>query len=78
MSDKKAPNVAARLIQLPNCYLWECVCPYCHELHTHGGGRPGGDPKSFLGHRVSHCDKDVEKIGYILEDNPDGVIKDLD
>lgn len=32
-------------------------CPFCHKKHTHGAGRPGvDDPRSYLGHRVAHCD----------------------
>lgn len=28
------------------------VCPYCHQLHHHGGGS-GAEPE--FGHRVPHC-----------------------
>ena len=38
------------------CWLWVVRdCPYCHQEHTHGGGKTDGDPRDLLGHRVSHC-----------------------
>jgi len=32
-------------------------CPYCGRQHRHGAGRPGDDPRQFLGPRVQHCDQ---------------------
>lgn len=32
-------------------------CPYCLQRHSHGAGQPGTDPRTMLGHRVSHCHK---------------------
>lgn len=35
------------------------VCVYCGRRHAHGW--PAG---MTIGHRVSHCDRDVEHLGY--------------
>jgi hypothetical protein len=32
----------------------------------HGAGRPGDDPRRFLGHRVAHCFGRSPAGGYIL------------
>ena len=30
-------------------------CPFCGKRHCHGAGPPDGDPREFLGSRLSHC-----------------------
>ncbi len=47
-------------------------CPYCGEIHTHGGGRVNEAPS--LGHRQSHCADKVQRRndGYVLID-PAGI-----
>lgn len=34
-------------------------CPFCGKRHWHGAGPPDGDPREFLGSRVSHCSGDA-------------------
>jgi hypothetical protein len=41
------------------------ACPYCGELHIHGGGESGDDPRDHEGHRVAHC-LEPDDRGYIL------------
>lgn len=46
----------ARLEASTGCWLWVVEqCPYCQKQHTHGGGPRSGNPREYLGHRVSHC-----------------------
>lgn len=49
--------------------IWRCICPYCLEEHTHGGGKVGKDPTLYLGHRIAHCcPKKDNSIGYVLKE----------
>ena len=40
------------------------VCPYCGRKHLHGGGPFDGNPRDFLGARMSHCRN--KRYEYIL------------
>lgn len=51
------PNVKAEIIPDGEIYSLKVKCPFCNETHTHGGGPIDGDPKRYLGDRVSHCHK---------------------
>ncbi len=47
-------HVVGKLIppqRYKNPYLWEILCPFCGNIHTHGAGNDG----TFDGHRASHC-----------------------
>ena len=51
----------------PDCGAWFWtmpVCPVCGREHVHGGGPEREDPRTYLGHRLSHCGG----VGYVLED----------
>jgi hypothetical protein len=62
-SKSEIPSVVARLSS-DGIHLVVESCPHCQKRHKHGAGR---DPKNPLyGHRVGHCDKDIEQPGYIL------------
>lgn len=51
----------------PGCWLWVVEqCPYCKKQHTHGGGPRSGDPREYLGHRLSHCASRSERADYVL------------
>jgi hypothetical protein len=44
------------LVRRRECQLWVIArCPLCGKEHTHGAGPMDGDPRRFLGHRISHC-----------------------
>jgi hypothetical protein len=50
------------------CYVWimDC-CPYCGQSHHHWGGNLDGDPRSWLGKKITHCvggelDRDYELV----------------
>lgn len=47
-------------------------CPYCGDLHQHGGGDLAGPPD--LGHRLSHC-VFAKSRGYELVPGPEGMPK---
>jgi hypothetical protein len=47
-------------------------CPYCGDLHQHGGGSLAGPPD--LGDRFSHC-VFAEPRGYELVPGPEGMPK---
>ena len=36
-------------------WVWVVDCPFCGQLHHHGGGGTADDPRASLGPRVSHC-----------------------
>ena len=52
-------------------WILELRCPFCHRLHTHGGGSIDHPPA--LGHRLSHClnhARDYELVSSIEEEPP--------
>lgn len=62
----KYPLAFARLIKGRTVNQWRVAqCPYCGRPHLHGAGAAGGDPLTFLGHKVAHC-IDSDNPGYIL------------
>lgn len=67
LHQQPAPVVDARRIleRGRDTNALEIVCPYCDELHYHGGcGAPGeGD-----GHRSAHCIAPGSERGYILRE----------
>jgi hypothetical protein len=44
-------------------------CPWCGRRHVHG--LPAGN--ATVGHRVSHCARDVAHLGYVVVLTPIGV-----
>jgi hypothetical protein len=52
------------------CYSLKVCCPYCGNLHSHGGGEPVGE--ILLGSRSAHCGKGE----YNLKLSPEIIISD--
>jgi hypothetical protein len=48
--------------------VWRVArCPICGEVHVHGAGRRGEDPRAALGHRAAHCLGEINR-GYQITD----------
>jgi len=61
------PIARGHIVRTSDCYLWRGRCPLCGKRHVHGLGPLAGDPKDYLGHRVSHClQPHPHDRGYIL------------
>jgi len=54
-------------------WLLNVLCPYCHNVHTHGGGTSRMRVASYLGPRVSHCSGNENGRDYTITD-PDGLL----
>lgn len=59
------PTIAPERASRPDRHGHRTVsvrCPYCGRRHVHGMPSDGGP----VGHRLSHCDRDVEHLGYVI------------
>ena len=56
MTTDTTPLAPVRIVDCGDHWCLIVVrCPYCGNRHTHGGGREGDDPRTFLGYRATHC-----------------------
>ncbi len=67
MSDASIPRVETYVEEHNGVWSLTVVCPYCGQLHHHGGGIASEPP--VLGHRVTHC-QDQGSGGYELVPGP--------
>lgn len=60
-----SPNAPVRLVKDGRYVQWEVVrCPYCEGTHRHNVD--GGDPRTYLGGRLAHCQPDMHIDGDVL------------
>lgn len=69
----RLPEVAAYVARAGDG-VWDLLlaCPFCGDLHLHGGG---SDDEPTFGQRLSHCVHDDRRGDYGLVPGPDGMPK---
>jgi hypothetical protein len=62
------PTVTATPRRGRDGWVLKLTCPHCGETHTHGGG---DGPVARGGHRVAHCRRLHDVVGYFIDPDAD-------
>ena len=69
----RLPEVAT-YVERADDGVWDLLvtCPYCGDLHVHGGG---SDDAPAFGQRLSHCVHTGRRGDYVLVPGPDDMLR---